>query len=70
MTSIPVDLSRSQWRKSTYSGPNSDMCVEFSTVGEVVALRDSKDTSGPALTFTRDEWKAFVSGVKDNEFDL
>lgn len=32
-------------------------------------IRDSKDLAVPALTFTRDEWSAFVRGVKANEFD-
>jgi uncharacterized protein DUF397 len=36
----------------------------------VVGLRDSKDRSGPVLDFGPDAWKAFVAGVKDDEFDL
>jgi len=39
-------------------------------VDEAIAVRDSKDTSGPVLVFTRDEWDAFVAGAKDGEFDL
>lgn len=35
----------------------------------VVAVRDSKDPDGPKLLFTRDEWKAFVGGVRAGEFD-
>lgn len=58
-----------QWRKSTRSGPNSDMCVEVSFTDDAVGVRDSKDQTGPVLTFTRGEWDAFVAGVKDNEFN-
>jgi hypothetical protein len=35
-----------------------------------VALRDSKDPTGPILLVTPEEWLAFVGGTKDGEFDL
>jgi hypothetical protein len=35
-----------------------------------VALRDSKDPDGPILTFTPDEWDAFLRGAKAGRFDL
>jgi hypothetical protein len=62
-----VDLSRATWRKSSRSGGNG--CVEVAFVGGKIAVRDSKDKSGPALTFTLHEWDAFVGGVRDGEFD-
>lgn len=31
----------------------------------VVGVRDSKDPTGPALTFAPATWAAFVSGVKE-----
>jgi hypothetical protein len=65
-----VDLDRAVWRKSTRSGPYSDNCVEVAFVGGAVALRDSKDPTGPALVFTPAEWDAFVCGARDGEFDL
>jgi hypothetical protein len=65
-----VDLSRAQWRKSTRSGPNCDNCVEVAFVDGAIAVRDSKNASGPALVFTPAEWDAFVGGAKDGEFDL
>jgi uncharacterized protein DUF397 len=65
-----IDLSRAQWFKSTRSGPNSDNCVEVAFVGEAIAIRDSKNPTGPALIFTPAEWDAFVGGAKDGEFDV
>lgn len=65
-----VDLSRAQWRKSSRSGPNCDNCVEVAFVGGAIAVRDSKNPTGPALVFTPGEWDAFVGGAKDGEFDL
>jgi hypothetical protein len=35
-----------------------------------IALRDSKDVGKAAHIFDRQEWSAFVSGVKNGEFDL
>jgi Domain of unknown function (DUF397) len=58
------------WRKSTFSGNGGD-CVEVaSNLPGIVAVRDSKDRSGPVLTFTPAEWEAFTAGVRDGEFDL
>jgi Domain of unknown function (DUF397) len=36
---------------------------------DAVVVRDSKNPDGPALTFTPDEWAAFVAGAKNGEFD-
>jgi Domain of unknown function (DUF397) len=35
-----------------------------------VAVRDSKDRTGPVLTFTPAEWETFTAGVKSGELDL
>jgi hypothetical protein len=63
-----VDLSAAVWRKSTFSGLNG--CVEVALVAGRLAVRDSKDPQGPVLLFTPDEWRAFVGGVRNGEFDL
>ena len=65
-----VDLSAAAWRKSTRSGPNCDNCVEVSFVPGAIAVRDSKNPTGPVLIFTPAEWDAFVGGTKGGEFDL
>jgi len=65
-----VDLTGAVWQKSTRSGPNCDNCVEVAFVPDAIAVRDSKNPTGPALLFTIDEWDAFVGGAKDGEFDL
>jgi hypothetical protein len=31
------------------------------------AVRDSKDPTGPALTFTAAEWSAFTAGIRADE---
>jgi hypothetical protein len=56
------------WRKSSFSGANG--CVEIAVIDGKIAVRDSKAQKGPVLTFTPGEWKAFVGGVRNGEFDL
>jgi len=57
------------WRKSTYTN-NYGLCVEVADLGSGYrAVRDSKDPSGPALTFTAAAWSAFTTGIRAGEFD-
>jgi hypothetical protein len=60
------DLS---WIKSSLSFANGN-CVEVANLpnGEI-GVRDSKNSEGPVLRFTPDEWHAFVGGVRNGEFD-
>jgi hypothetical protein len=63
------DLSNLHWFKSSYSGANG--CVEVAHLPEGgVAVRDTKDRTKAPHCYTRDEWHAFVTGVKNGEFDL
>jgi hypothetical protein len=64
-----MELTGATWRTSSRSSGNGQ-CVEVAITDEGVAVRDTKDRSKPAHTFTRPEWDAFVGGVKDGEFDL
>ena len=66
-----MDVTRADWRKSSYSSANGGNCVEVaSNLPGAVAVRDSKDPHGPALIFTPDEWEAFTAGVRRGGFDL
>jgi Domain of unknown function (DUF397) len=63
-----MDLTSADWLKSSYSSNGGD-CVEVArNLPGVVAVRDSKDPAGPALVFTADGWRAFVSGARAGEF--
>lgn len=49
------------WRRSTYSGGDSvdSNCVEVA-FAQAVRVRDSKNTAGPALTFSAEAWQEFI----------
>lgn len=71
MNGVSADtLPPVRWRKSSASNP-SGCCVEIAELpGGQVALRNSRDKSGPALVHTRAEVAAFLQGARDGEFDL
>lgn len=64
------DLSNARWRKSRHSDTDQG-CVETAFLPDGhVAVRDSKDRTGPTLVYTPREWRAFIAGAKNGEFDL
>jgi hypothetical protein len=81
-----ADLSRIAWRTSSYSGANGScvevaplagaaldgVAATDSTgaSGGVIAVRDSKNRSGPALVFTAGQWRTFAAGIKAGQLDL
>ncbi|MCX5067343.1 DUF397 domain-containing protein [Micromonospora lupini] len=61
-----TDLARARWRTSTRSGGSGGNCVEVAdNLPDVVGVRDSKDPTGPALTFAPATWAAFVTDLKE-----
>jgi hypothetical protein len=58
--------SNTVWRKSSRCGTNT--CVEVAKIGQEYLIRDSKNPLTIPLTFTEDEWTAFVMGVTAGEF--
>ena len=58
--------SSAVWRKSSASG--EAQCVEVAVVGASILVRDSKNPGGPVLAFTRSEWDAFLTGIRNGEF--
>jgi hypothetical protein len=66
-----MDLTGAIWRKASFSSGNGGNCVEVArNLPGVVAVRDSKDPAGPALTFTPDQWRAFLGGARTGRFKL
>ncbi|MEH1102137.1 DUF397 domain-containing protein [Micromonospora sp. CPCC 205561] len=58
-----MELNGARWRKSSRSSGN---CVEVAdNLPDVVAVRDSEDPAGPALTFPPAAWRAFLDSVAE-----
>jgi hypothetical protein len=57
-----------EWRKSTRSASNG-ACVEVSLTHGLVAVRDSKDSTGPVLRFSPQVWQGFLDSVHGGMFD-
>ena len=61
--------SGSNWVKSSLSFSNGN-CVEVASLADgEIGVRNSRDSAGPVLRFTPDEWHAFIGGVRNGEFD-
>ena len=59
----------SNWVKSSLSFSNGN-CVEVANLsGGQIGVRNSRDSEGPVLRFTPDEWHAFLGGARNGEFD-
>jgi uncharacterized protein DUF397 len=54
------------WRKSSYSSGGSPNCIETAAVAaDQIAIRDSKNPTGPALTFPAVSFFTFTSALRD-----
>lgn len=55
------------WR--TALSCNGGNCVRVAASGQAVFIGDSKRPDGPILSYTEDEWREFLLGVKNGDFD-
>ena len=62
-----VVSSQLHWRRSTKC--DSDTCVEIAILDNKAYLRNPKD-AGPYLVFDAEEWRSFLAGARDHEFDI
>jgi hypothetical protein len=57
------------WQKSSFCATGG--CVEVARIdADTYLVRDSKQPENPALSFTGEEWTAFVAGVQAGEFQF
>lgn len=55
------------WRTAVKSG--AENCVQVARRGAAIMIGDSKDPGGPVLSYTLQEFDAFLDGAKKGEFD-
>jgi hypothetical protein len=57
-----------QWRRSTKCG--IDACVEVAISGDKAYIRSRKGGAATYLVFDAEEWRSFLAGARDSEFDI
>jgi hypothetical protein len=62
-----VEVAVAPWRRARKCGEGR--CVEVAPSDGNVLVRDSKDPGGANLAFTKAEWRTFIAGVKEGDFD-
>lgn len=55
------------WRVSRTC--ESGACVMVARQGDSVLFGEASQPDGPVITYTRDEWREFLAGVKLGDFD-
>ena len=59
-----IDLSRAEWRKSSYSGQSGN-CVQVArNLSGLVAVRDSEAPDGAKLVVPQETWQVFITAMR------
>ena len=48
---------------------NGGACVRVAANGDMVVIGDTKDPNGPILSYTRTEFRNFIEGARQGDFD-
>lgn len=68
ITMTDEEIAGLSWSKAQFSNING-ACVEIASAPGKIAIRDSKDPGGPVLVYTPIEFRAFLDGARNGEFD-
>lgn len=60
-------LKPSTWRTAKISADVN--CVQVRQSDDLIVVRNSRFPDGPFLSYTKNEWAAFLDGAKKGEFD-
>jgi hypothetical protein len=55
-----LDTTFTGWRKSSFSNPPDNQCVEVAFSTNAAGVRDSKNPGGAVLVFDQSTWPAFL----------
>jgi hypothetical protein len=62
----PATLAELAWRVARQC--NGGACVRVARSGDMVVIGDTKD-SGAILSYSQDEFRTFVEGIRRGDFD-
>ena len=48
---------------------NGGACVRVAANGDTVVIGDTKNPDGPVLAYSRTEFRTFIEGVRQGDFD-
>ncbi|MCD0450578.1 DUF397 domain-containing protein [Actinocorallia sp. API 0066] len=61
---MKLDVSTAQWRKSSHSSGQGELCVEVAPLPTVIAIRDSKHPNGHVHAFPRAAFRALTQSLR------
>lgn len=64
-----MPLVRDEWFLPTRSS-DSNQCVETRFTDDAVQVRNNLRPGAGTATFTHEEWRIFVAGVRDGDYDV
>lgn len=67
MSQVQVGPTNLTWRTALRC--NTGGCVMVAADGRSVYIGDTKKPDGPILSYTAAEWREFLSGAKNGDFD-
>jgi predicted secreted Zn-dependent protease len=67
MLHMPQSLGELSWRVARKC--NGGHCVRVAAHGDDIVIGSSKQLDGPVIAYSRDEWTAFLEGVRQGDFD-
>ncbi|MER8047427.1 DUF397 domain-containing protein [Streptomyces sp. NPDC094032] len=60
-----LDLTGARWRKSSFSGDTGGECIEVADLTAHVAVRDSKNPTGPVFRAAPAAFAVFVAAAAE-----
>lgn len=67
MLHMPESLGELSWRVARKC--DGGACVRVAAHGDKIVIGSSKHLDGPVIAYSRDEWAAFVQGIREGDFD-
>jgi hypothetical protein len=65
-----TEVNGLRWRKSSFSGGGTEDCIEVAPLAaRMIAVRDSKNPTGPRLYFNTAQWVRFTNEIKHVDLD-